>query len=134
MIRRTPRTSRTDTLFPYTSLFRSRNTVQHLLDGPDVAVAIGSPVANRSGDRAWHGNFSFSSPHTPAWPAAAPRRSAPSRVPGRGRAGGRRGRAARGRRVAAVAGPHAIASSASRARSEEQKYELPYRMRTSDAV
>src|SRR3546814_19566097 len=58
-----------------------RNTVQHLLDGPDVAVAIGSPVANRSGDRAWHGNFSFSSPHTPAWPTAAPRRSAPSRVP-----------------------------------------------------
>src|SRR3546814_5092699 len=50
-----------------------RNTVQHLLDGPDVAVAIGSPVANRSGDRAWHGNFSFSSPHTPAWPTAAPR-------------------------------------------------------------
>src|SRR3546814_17522747 len=91
MTRLPPRSTRTDTLFPYTSLFRStirieyrpqldlleiadganrlrayqaidrkrrrratpggRNTVQHLLDGPDVAVAIGSPVANRSGDR-----------------------------------------------------------------------------------
>src|SRR3546814_19587747 len=84
-----------------------RNTVQHLLDGPDVVVAIGSPVANRSGDRAWHGNFSFSSPHTPAWPTAAPRRSAPSRFPGLGRAGRRRGSAARVRRVAAVEGPRA---------------------------
>src|SRR3546814_20053176 len=29
MIRRPPRSTRTDTLFPYTTLFRSRNTVLH---------------------------------------------------------------------------------------------------------
>src|SRR3546814_14738503 len=29
MIRRTPRSTRTDTLFPYTTLFRSRNRRQH---------------------------------------------------------------------------------------------------------
>src|SRR3546814_8952414 len=40
MIRRPPRSTRTDTLFPYTTLFRSRQVVQHLeqfLAGLDVA-------------------------------------------------------------------------------------------------
>src|SRR3546814_19717402 len=32
MIRRPPRSTRTDTLFPYTTLFRSRD-IEHLLDG-----------------------------------------------------------------------------------------------------
>src|SRR3546814_12274198 len=33
MIRRTPRSTRTDTLFPYTALFRSASDTVHLLDG-----------------------------------------------------------------------------------------------------
>src|SRR3546814_8140733 len=38
MVRRTPRSTRTDTLFPYTTLFRSRNTVNLCI----AAVADGS--------------------------------------------------------------------------------------------
>src|SRR3546814_8565054 len=37
MIRRPPRSTRTDTLFPYTTLFRSRN-VQNLLHHVDLAA------------------------------------------------------------------------------------------------
>src|SRR3546814_20542660 len=37
MIRRPPRSTRTDTLFPYTTLFRSR------VDGLRVAAAVGAP-------------------------------------------------------------------------------------------
>src|SRR3546814_6261101 len=42
MIRRPPRSTRTDTLFPYTTLFRSRLLAHHLGEhhaGPHVAVA-----------------------------------------------------------------------------------------------
>src|SRR3546814_2861018 len=37
MIRRPPRSTRTDTLFPYTTLFQSRIISGLLLDGPSVA-------------------------------------------------------------------------------------------------
>src|SRR3546814_19896443 len=37
MVRRTPRSTRTDTLFPYTTLFRSEADVQYLLDWLDEA-------------------------------------------------------------------------------------------------
>src|SRR3546814_15685386 len=45
MIRRPPRSTRTDTLFPYTTLFRSRaQLVRHRADGgqvrPEVAAAL----------------------------------------------------------------------------------------------
>src|SRR3546814_6979875 len=39
MIRRPPRSTRTDTLFPYTTLFRSRQA-RRLVDGDHVVVAI----------------------------------------------------------------------------------------------
>src|SRR3546814_4020418 len=62
-----------------------RHTVQHLLDGPDVAVALGFSVANRTGERASHGKFSFNSPHKTAAPSAATRRRDTSRLPGQTR-------------------------------------------------
>src|SRR3546814_7641673 len=40
MIRRPPRSTRTDTLFPYTTLFRSRLTVGRLAQADDVDVAL----------------------------------------------------------------------------------------------
>src|SRR3546814_4494919 len=51
MIRRPPRSTRTDTLVPYTTLFRSRGPVEdlhHLLDA-EVAVVVG--VAQARGQR-----------------------------------------------------------------------------------
>src|SRR3546814_9072842 len=51
MIRRPPRSTRTDTLFPYTTLFRSVDRRRHL-EGPLVAVAhdAGNPLwIDRSG-------------------------------------------------------------------------------------
>src|SRR3546814_19914477 len=41
MIRRPPRSTRTDTLFPYTTLFRSIG--RHVARDPDHAVAMGEP-------------------------------------------------------------------------------------------
>src|SRR3546814_4332523 len=43
MIRRPPRSTRTDTLFPYTTLFRSRPRITDRLDVelPELAVAAG---------------------------------------------------------------------------------------------
>src|SRR3546814_12834184 len=46
MIRRPPRSTRTDTLFPYTTLFRSELIEQQLRDARDAAQA-----ANRSKDK-----------------------------------------------------------------------------------
>src|SRR3546814_2660334 len=43
MIRRPPRSTRTDTLFPYTTLFRSQQTVAGLANGSQVSFA-GVPV------------------------------------------------------------------------------------------
>src|SRR3546814_15100319 len=45
MIRRPPRSTRTDTLFPYTTLFRSGKFVYHFLKGQDlVSMNVGSAV------------------------------------------------------------------------------------------
>src|SRR3546814_6632249 len=46
MIRRPPRSTRTDTLFPYTTLFRSQSFANHR---PHASVAI--PPAHRKGNR-----------------------------------------------------------------------------------
>src|SRR3546814_19598013 len=48
MIRRPPRSKRTDTLFPYTTLFRSD---QDIGTGKKLAEAAGSVKAGDSGDR-----------------------------------------------------------------------------------
>src|SRR3546814_13302907 len=40
MIRHTPRSTRTDTLFPYTTLFRSKVSLQNLLGLLDGAIVI----------------------------------------------------------------------------------------------
>src|SRR3546814_1056478 len=50
MIRRPPRTTRTDTLFPYTTLFRSRNgqsAAEHDMKNEDGNLLIFSGNANR---------------------------------------------------------------------------------------
>src|SRR3546814_2840652 len=47
MIRRPPRSTRTDTLFPYTTLFRSDGALQLRLDG-DRAAAAGRGRAGRA--------------------------------------------------------------------------------------
>src|SRR3546814_19332758 len=39
MIRRPPRSTRTDTLFPYTTLFRSRAVPKVAVDGPEIRPA-----------------------------------------------------------------------------------------------
>src|SRR3546814_3333365 len=46
MIRRPPRSTRTDTLFPYTTLFRSNMSYADLIGGPPKGVtATGTPAA-----------------------------------------------------------------------------------------
>src|SRR3546814_10982400 len=48
MIRRPPRSTRTDTLFPYTTLFRSRDIV-NLGTGPGLGCGLAGPIDCRSG-------------------------------------------------------------------------------------
>src|SRR3546814_3776049 len=47
MIRRPPRSTRTDTLFPYTTLFRSNLTVGQ--DGANLIVRLHTPETDRNG-------------------------------------------------------------------------------------
>src|SRR3546814_19771416 len=53
MIRRPPRSTRTDTLFPYTTLFRSVVAVDpnHLLDQVGLAVDVAAPRRRGHGHR-----------------------------------------------------------------------------------
>src|SRR3546814_7944863 len=41
MIRRPPRSTRTDTLFPYTTLFRSRREIERHPDIPSIRTEVG---------------------------------------------------------------------------------------------
>src|SRR3546814_3230026 len=47
MIRRPPRSTRTDTLFPYTTLFRSRREVGYLVRRPSCRLRCGNPRHRR---------------------------------------------------------------------------------------
>src|SRR3546814_19760287 len=49
MIRRPPRSTRTDTLFPYTTLFRSRKLPRHSprISGSEPSVSVDCPVAQQ---------------------------------------------------------------------------------------
>src|SRR3546814_2174359 len=51
MIRRPPRSTRTDTLFPYTTLFRSSGAQRHSARGGDADRAGRAPDADVHGDR-----------------------------------------------------------------------------------
>src|SRR3546814_10688996 len=51
MIRRPPRSTRTDTLFPYTTLFRSTAPSRTNLDNLKQTSAIGTATARMIGDR-----------------------------------------------------------------------------------
>src|SRR3546814_10315247 len=56
MIRRPPRSTRTDTLFPYTTLFRSASTRESMLDQSLSSVnpiSAGTESASESGKRAF---------------------------------------------------------------------------------
>src|SRR3546814_2717678 len=46
MIRRPPRSTRTDTLFPYTTLFRSIGTISGVMIAPTLVPALKMPVAS----------------------------------------------------------------------------------------
>src|SRR3546814_17632805 len=54
MIRRPPRSTRTDTLFPYTTLFRSLHRV-HVLDVFGQQLAVEADGRHRQGDEAGEG-------------------------------------------------------------------------------
>src|SRR3546814_363384 len=47
MIRRPPRSTRTDTLFPYTTLFRSGNAPFIVFDDADLDAAVDGAIASK---------------------------------------------------------------------------------------
>src|SRR3546814_799981 len=52
MIRRPPRSTRTDTLFPYTTLFRSENIIDRVRPAQPVVVGqVAFPLADRDAPR-----------------------------------------------------------------------------------
>src|SRR3546814_4323343 len=71
MIRRPPRSTRTDTLFPYTTLFRSVD-----LD-PDLG-GVDSCARTSVHERKRHGGRLSAAAVRPAWPPAAPRAVPPA--------------------------------------------------------
>src|SRR3546814_15317529 len=77
MCRRHPRSTRTDTLFPYATLFRSPRRV---VDLPDLVDAEIPHRARRQGDRNGEGLAAFAG----FQPAAPDRRAAPRRLAGTG--------------------------------------------------
>src|SRR3546814_8849893 len=58
MIRRPPRSTRTDTLFPYTTLFRSHPKVRASNYRPSAPPASGRRRALRTREADWRGNRS----------------------------------------------------------------------------
>src|SRR3546814_7143449 len=73
MIRRPPRSTRTDTLFPYTTLFRSI-AGPVAVPGPAVAAAV---VGAGAGHRAAGPGLAAAGPAQPAHPGMAARPAAP---------------------------------------------------------
>src|SRR3546814_17299764 len=69
MVRRTPRSTLTDTLFPYTTLFRSRSRTEfaYLLNGPKRYLVHPAPPLQ-------HDGWPFSGLQAEAVPVANPRR------------------------------------------------------------
>src|SRR3546814_14199472 len=59
MIRRPPRSTRTDTLFPYTTLFRSCGTILRQADDPSDPPANRAPVRSRRRVRRFRGAISL---------------------------------------------------------------------------
>src|SRR3546814_17186527 len=54
MLRRPPRSTRTDTLFPYTTLFRSKVSAHYVLDEDGTVYRL-----VEEGKRAWHAGVSY---------------------------------------------------------------------------
>src|SRR3546814_3951333 len=131
MIRRPPRSTRTDTLFPYTPLFRSLGTARALRKRVEGRARI----AGREPRRAGLGRLALR-----AWRRGrerGPERA--GRLPRLCRAGGRRGPGAgrRGRRAAddpAQREGSGIPAGVPGGRSEEHTSELQSLMRISYAV
>src|SRR3546814_9403588 len=71
MIRRPPRSTRTDTLFPYTTLFRSHVLVAHRVERLAVHVAHAGRHTDQR-QRRFLGHRQFGSPAAPRWQAALP--------------------------------------------------------------
>src|SRR3546814_5561322 len=114
MIRRPPRSTRTDTLFPYTTLFRS------------LSRRLGSPLSifQSDGNSGHRENAAWQNPHM--IPKVQPSVPARTSVSGGG---------AQGASSLAIARSHAAVSNASLAwRSEEHTSELQSLMRISYAV
>src|SRR3546814_21054139 len=65
MIRRPPRSTRTDTLFPYTTLFRSDQARAVL--GEDLALFLGPAVKTK----AWHGVSRGADEPADPWPSGS---------------------------------------------------------------
>src|SRR3546814_8050199 len=112
MIRRPPRSTRTDTLFPYTTLFRFASA-----SGPDSASTASSP-RHRDSD----GQCRTPAPHTAARTRSASRRCAAANS------------AAHQTQAMASRAAVSAAVAADRARSEEHTSELQSLMRISYAV
>src|SRR3546814_7127226 len=65
MIRRPPRSTRTDTLFPYTTLFRSGRRGRSLQEGTDFPRATSGCASAARGDTHDHGSDAAVSGDTP---------------------------------------------------------------------
>src|SRR3546814_3716459 len=64
MIRRPPRSTRTDTLFPYTTLFRSQARLHHTPAAPSKPPAATSVARRLSGNRFCQDHHQRSEEHT----------------------------------------------------------------------
>src|SRR3546814_6357651 len=67
MIRRPPRSTRTDTLLPYTTLFRSSTLAAIQTSSEFLAIATGSPAAAAFGLQSIYGADVFSDAVNPKW-------------------------------------------------------------------
>src|SRR3546814_10121725 len=77
MIRRPPRSTRTDTLFPYTTLFRSVDPGPCIAGEAHKAEADGPGIGEQGRDRG-DDAFPVAQPHPPLGNAAAPPHAVPA--------------------------------------------------------